>query len=542
MASPIAMSIPSQNAFTRPTEPVDVCGTVIGIDFTEDEFSAGFVNATNQVELFRNKDGDTYTPCYVRIIDFPEDSTRTVLVGKEALMRPLDAREKKLANAMTEALTKYRQENPVRNYSVPDIHFQFWPDLAYGLGMFRSTNLQEEYWRFRPSVFLLTKDGAMVVGEEWENVSPRRFGGDGSGNGTGQCPGPSDEALEYMRRIREKTYLQKVTVAGLLMGHAKEMAEKRLRENVKFAVLTVPTPVDMPHGTMVAGTPTPPALYTEGLVRGGLHPLRVLEQSEAAVLAYEPQLVKAERAAGGRPQTIVFYYLNVFGEGIVVFETNRDPAEEDFLRLKTVAKYHFYQSVRQRMAKAMARLVYERYTDGSFRTLDSPRDDCEDCPWDQYTDDSNHKAETMRFLETTIQELPHQVEAWSTDDPEDDAKEERLFVSKMDYVVLTRKEWKDFEKAWLKTHFGAMLNRAYEKSGVEVEARPQRIDHFLILDESRHRHRSSSIMREVLGGSAELNELLDPAIKREFGQAVSHGAARVADYLTKRSSQRSCQQ
>ncbi|KAF9901255.1 hypothetical protein EC991_006383 [Linnemannia zychae] len=76
VASPIVTPNPRQNTFARPSaKPVTVCGTVIGIDFDE-EFSVGFVNLTNQVELIPNKDGDIYTPSYVRIIEFPGDSTR----------------------------------------------------------------------------------------------------------------------------------------------------------------------------------------------------------------------------------------------------------------------------------------------------------------------------------------------------------------------------------------------------------------------------------------------------------------------------------
>ncbi|KAK3836644.1 MAG: hypothetical protein JOS17DRAFT_734795 [Linnemannia elongata] len=539
MASPITTPNPHQNTFARPSvKPVTVCGTVVGIDFDKEEFSVGFVNSTNQVELILNKDGDIYTPCYVRIIDFPDDSTREILYGKDALTRPLNEREKKVKNAMYEASKKRWEENPVRNYSLPIPDLQFLPDRAYGLGQHYNINLQDFYMKFPPSSLFYTEEGYVEVGDEWENVSPRPFGGVRF-NATGECPGPTDAEMEHRKRMQEKEYMQKLTVAGLLMGQAKEMAEERLREKVKFAVVTVPSLTVQPRTRFSRNTR--PVPYTEGLIRGGLYLLRVLEQSEAAVLAYEPQIAKAERAAGGRPQTVVFYYLNPFGEGISVFETNRDPAEEDFLRLKTVAKYHFYPSVRQRMGKAMARYIYEMYNDGSHITLDTPREDCDDCEWlqDQYT--SNPKERAMAFLQNDIQRMYQPSRTWPLDDPENDTKEERFFVSMMEYVVLTRKKWMDFERAWLKTHFGAMLDRAYEKSGVEVEARPQRIDHFLIVDESKFRNRTSSIMREVLGGSAELNELVDPTIERKLELVISHGAARVADYLTKRLSHHSCQ-
>ncbi|KAF9144052.1 hypothetical protein BG015_000229 [Linnemannia schmuckeri] len=541
MASPIATPNPHQNTFTRPSvKPVTVCGTVIGIDFDKEEFSVGFVNLTNQVELIPNKDGDIYTPCYVRIIDFPDDSTREILFGKDALTRPLNEREKKLTNAMYEAQKKYREENPIQNYSlpIPDIHLQFHPDRAYGLGEFDSINLQNIYRKFPSSRWFYTEEGVMMVGDEWENMSPRSYG-HGNWNATGQCPGPTDAELEYWRKMREKEYTQKQTVAGLLMRQAKEMAEERLREKVKFAVVTVPSLTDKPHSRTLRDTP--PALHMEDLVQGGLYPLRVLEQPEAAVLAYEPQIAKAERAASGRPQMVVFYYLNPFTEGISVFETNRDPAEEDFLRLKTVAKYHFYPSVHERMVKAMVQYFYEMYTNGSHLAVDTPREDCDDCKWFLDTYASNPKEQAMAFLQNDIQRMSQRSRTWPLDDSENDTKEERLFVSMMEYVVLTRKEWRDFERAWLMTHFRAMLDRAYEKSGVEVEARPQRIDHFLIVDESRFRNRTSSIMREALGGSAELNELVDPVIERKLGLVISHGAARFADYLTKRSSRHSCQ-
>ncbi|KAF9951075.1 hypothetical protein BGZ70_001128 [Mortierella alpina] len=536
-------SNPHQNTFTRPAAtPVTVCGTVIGIDFTEEEFSVGFVNAADEVELIRNKDGDIYTPSYVRIFDRQDGSKRKILFGKDALTRPLNRREKKLKNAMDEALMKYSVENPVRNITlpVPDIYYQFEPDRAYGLGQAVSTNIIPIYWRTPPSAFIHTADGHMVVGDEWENVSPRSYGNGGYSNSTGECRGPMDAQAEYARKMREKAVERKLTVAGLLMGQAREMAEKHLKERVKFAVVTIPSPLDISESRLRLYSTTPPVPHTEGLVRGGLHFLRVLEQSEAAVLAYEPQIVKAEQASGGRPQIVVFYYLNIYGEGIAVFETSRDPAAEDLLRLKTVAKYHFYQSVRERMSKALARYVYEQYKDGSYKTLDTPRDDCEDCEYILDKDASDPKEQAMRLLQNEIRQLSDDSRSWPLDDPEDDAKEERLVVSMTEYVVRTRKQWRDFERTWLKTHFGAMLNRAYEKSGVEVDARPQRIDHFLIVDESRYRQRTSSIMREVLGGSAELNELADPAVEHKFGPIVSHGAARVADYLTKRSSLHSC--
>ncbi|KAG9319566.1 hypothetical protein KVV02_006071, partial [Mortierella alpina] len=535
MASPIATPNPHQNTFTRPSvKPITVCGTVIGIDFDKEEFSVGFVNLTNQVELIPNKNGDIYTPCYVRIIDFPDDK-REILFGKDALTRPLNEREEKLTNALYEAQKKY-WKNTVGNYSlpIPEIHFKFQPDRAYGLGKFNSINLLHSYRKFSSPSMFHTEEGLVIVGDEWENVSPRSVGG-GDWNATGQCPGPTDAELEYGRKMKEKEYMQKLTVAGLLMGQAKEMVEERLRQKIKFAVVTVPSLTDKPGRT---SRDTQPALHTEALVRGGLYPLRVLEQSEAAVLAYEPQISKAESAAGGRPQTVVFYYLNPFTEGISVFETNRDPAEEDFLHLKTVAKYHFYPSVHERMEKAMARYFYEIYTDGSHNALDTPREDC-NCEWllDRYA--SNPKEQAMAFLENDIHRMSRQSRTWPHDDSENNTKEERFFVSMMEYVVLTRKELRDFERTWLKTHFGAMLERAYEKSGVEVEARPQRIDHFLIVDESRFRNRTSSIMREVLGGGAELNELVVPVIEHKLGLVISHGAARVADYLTKRSSRHS---
>ncbi|KAF8924834.1 hypothetical protein EDD21DRAFT_357805 [Dissophora ornata] len=542
MASPIATPNPRQNPFTRPSDkPVTVCGTVVSIDFDKEEFSVGFVNLTNQVEMIPNKDGDIYTPCYVRIIDFPDDGTRKILFGKEALTRPLNEREEKLTSAMHEARKKYWEENLVRNLSlpIPDILLQFEPDRAYGLGKFNSINLQDSY-RKSPHLSWNAEEGVVMVGDEWENVSPRPWlsVGSGSRNATGQCLGPTEVELEYQRKRQETEYEKKLTVAGLLMRRAREMAEERLKEKVKFAVVTMPSPTDKPHGIIFQDTrPAPPA---EAAVRGGLYPLRVLDRSEAAVLAYEPQIAKAERAMGGRPQTVVFYYLNWYTEGISVFETNRDPAEEDFLRLKTVARYHFYPSVHGRMKMAMARHFYKMYAEGLYFTTDTPRKDCAECKrfLDRHASDSKEQA--MAFLQNDIGQVTYQSRAWPLDDSENEAKEERFFVSMTEYVVLTRKEWRDFERAWLKTHFGAMLDKAYEKSRVEVEARPPRIDHFLIVDESRFRNRTSSIMREVLGGGAELNELVDPAIERKLELVISYGAARVADYLTKRSSHYSC--
>ncbi|KAG0037483.1 hypothetical protein BGZ82_002438 [Podila clonocystis] len=502
-------------------------------DFNKEEFSIGFVNSTNQVEMIPNKDGDIYTPCYVRIIDFPDDGTREILFGKEALTRTLNEREEKLTSAMNEARKKYWDENLFRNLSlpIPDIHLQFEPDRAYGLGKFNSINLQRSYRKFPHSSFFYAEEGIVMVGDEWENVSPRPrlSGGGGSWNATGQCPGPTEVELEYRRKRQEAEHEQKLTVAGLLMKRAKEMAEERLKEKVKFAVVTMPPPTDKPHCIRFQDTrPAPPA---EAAVRGGLYPLRVLDQSEAAVLAYEPQIAKAERAMGGRPQTVVFYYLKL---------TNRDPAAEDFLRLKTVAKYHFYPSVHRRMKVAMARHFYKMYTEGFYFTTDTPREDCDECKWFLDRHASDPKEQAMGFLQYDIEQVTSQSRTWPLDDSENDAKEEWFFVSMTEYVMLTRKEWRDFERAWLKTHFSAMLDRAYEKSRVEVEARPPRINHFLIVDESRFRNRTSLIMREVLGGGAELNELVDPAIERKLGHVISYGAARVADYLTKHSSRHSC--
>lgn len=492
--------------------------------------------------MISNKDGDNYTPCYVRIIDFPDDGTRKILFGKEALTQPLNEREEKLKSAMYEARNKYWEENLVRNFSlpIPDIHHQFEPDRAYGLGKYNNINLQDSYRKFHHSSWFHAEEGVVMVGDEWENVSPRPWlsGGGGSWNATGQCPGPTEAELEYQRKRQEMEYEKKLTIAGLLMRRAKEMAEERLKEKVKFAVVTMPSPADKPHRIISQDKRSvPPA---EAAVRGGLYPLKVLDQSEAAVLAYEPQIAKAERAMGGRPQTIVFYYLNRYTEGISVFETNRDPAAEDFLRLKTVAKYHFYPSVHKRMKMAMARHFYKMYTEGLYFTVDTPREDCAECKWFLDRHASDPKEQAMAFLQNDIEKVTYQSRTWPLDDSENDAKEEWFFVSMTEYVMLTRKEWRDFERAWLKTHFGAMLDRAYEKSRVEVEARPPRINHFLIVDESRFRNRTSSIMREALGGGVELNELVDPAIERKLGLVISYGAARVADYLTKHSSRHSC--
>ncbi|KAF9083416.1 hypothetical protein BGX29_003168 [Mortierella sp. GBA35] len=135
-ATPIDTLAAQQSSFDPPSDDPAICRTVIGIDFDEDKFSVGVVNSEDQVEIIPNEDGQNYTPSFVRVTDLP-DGTRELLLGREAITRPLDARGQKAVELMrAEAQKRHTGGGRVMNFSltVPDYMFRYRPDVAYGIG------------------------------------------------------------------------------------------------------------------------------------------------------------------------------------------------------------------------------------------------------------------------------------------------------------------------------------------------------------------------------------------------------------------------
>ncbi|KAG0067689.1 hypothetical protein BGZ89_005793 [Linnemannia elongata] len=516
MASPIGIpNSPQQSSFDVPTDKQTICGTVIAIDYGVDEFSVGYISpTTNEHELFPNNEGETSTASFVRIIDH-FDGTQDILIGKEAVLRPLDAREMAVVASKKLKQDQYYFQNPTNNYSapIPEYMYDFRPNVAYGLGeseaiRIRNEDKYRERWlKSSATTGTFVNGEFIIIGDEWEGFSGKTLIQSFEANQTGQCV-ISDAERDWHDQMSKKRYEQKQMVKSLLMGRAKELAETRLQKgNFKFAVVVIPS--------LSIGTPNRPQLETtiDAAVRVGLETVRVLENSEASVLAYEPEISR-EEAIAGRPQRIVMYYLNSNTEGITVFEATRaqssgDKDEGAFLSLKELAKYHFYQSVERRMKRALAKRMFERYTAGEYHT------------------DENSPLATAGLMGS------YKARMWG---PETGDVQEQFWVSAYDYILFSHQEWWDFEREFLKTHYRNMLERAYEKSGVKEVERPAKLDLFLVVDQSQFRNISSGIMMEALGGG--VRELCDPAIAPE--RAGSYGAARLAEYLTKQSSHSSC--
>ncbi|KAF9095699.1 hypothetical protein BGX29_008898 [Mortierella sp. GBA35] len=489
-ASPVGTLKTQQSSFHGPSVELELCGTVIGIDFGDEEFSVGLMNLEGQLELIPNEHGRNHTASFVRVTEFP-DGTREVLIGSDAVTRPMDERSVELEKLRG---TEYESIEA---------------GSLFGTGR-----------RMPRQPYLFTDNDFIMIGEEWEETTPRRSFG--NHNMTSQCERTPAE-MDWFNERKKKVFERRQTIATLLMGRAKEMAETRLSEKVKHAVITT--------ASFMAKTHPQPETNVDAAIRAGLQPVRILDQSEAAVLAYEPLISQAELAEHGRPQTIVMYYLNTLTEGISVFESYRVKSEQ-FLRLKTVAKYHFYQSIPRRLHRALAERLFDKYSQGQYFTSDEPTRDYMEIP--EATTHPLDKNDALSYLNAEINHHGNrQARYWERSSGD---TQERFYVSNYDYVLFSRREWWDFERAFLKTHFTRMLDRAYVKSDVKAEQRPAKIDHFLIVDESQYRKTSTSIMQEVLGGGAK--ELSDPAIEPKL--AVAHGVARLAEYLTKNYSRESC--
>ncbi|KAF9548074.1 hypothetical protein EC957_007357 [Mortierella hygrophila] len=486
VASPISIfNSQQQSSFNNPTNKQSICGTVIAIDYGVDKFSVGYINpATNEHELFPNDEGETWTLSLVRITD-RLDGTQDVLIGNETLRRPLDAREVAVGVSMRLQRDQYFTQGRTTNYSnpAPKHMYDFQPDVAYSLGL--------------PGAMPITSFGRDLW--PWSDVK-------------------SDAERGWKDQTKRRWYEQRQVIKTFLMRRAKELAETRLQNgNVKFAVVVIPS-----LSTIRSRSPQPESTI-DAAARAGLETVGVLENSEAAVLAYEPAIFR-EEAIAGRPQRIVMYYLNHHTEGITPSE---DKDESGFMGLKEVAKYHFYQTVKTRMLYGLAKKIFERYTSGEYHTAEkSP------VTTDVHAKQVIHPVEpksAMDMVYMAVQWAP----VWS---PETGDVQEQYWISGHHYILFSHQEWWDFEKEFLKTHFRNMLERAYEKSGVKEEERGAKLDLFLVVDQSQYRNITSGAMMEALGGG--VRELYDPAIEPEH--AASYGAARLAEYLTKQYSHSSC--
>ncbi|KAF9902902.1 hypothetical protein EC991_004374 [Linnemannia zychae] len=558
-ASPVGQVISQQSTF-NPTsfsgKQAPLCGTVIAIDFGEEKFSVGYINPiTQHLDLFPNNYNETTTPSYVRIVNHLDGSQETT-VGKDALYRPFDEHEKAAIAAKEEKILQWNKGHRRVNFTlpVPEHNYEFRPDEAYGLGLPESIVLGESdmrgffgrssrvSWSMQSTRSLRSSSKEWYYdtemsglggwygiessfNEEWDDGIPKRASSsfDNFDMPMGQCIRTAEE-MDWRAEERRMRYERRQKVAGILMEKARKMSEAELEAKVKYAVVTMPS-------FTIAKRYQQPESTIDAATRAGLEVVRVLDQAEAAVFAYEPVLAEAERAAKGQPQTVVMYYLNDDTEGLSVFETFRVEGEEEFLQLKLKAKYHFFQSVDGRMKQLLGRHLYSKYQQGLYfttnkpRTKDSLNPDKQPLPLEDYT--ALHRL--SQFVER------YGWEIWPADSGD---VEEKFYLSDWEYVLLSHREWWEFERAFLKKHFLGMLERAYERSGVAVEERKKKgeVDFFLVVDESRFQNSTSAIMKEALGG--KVRELVDAVVDPKT--AITHGAARVAEYLTKLSARDPC--
>ncbi|KAF9137640.1 hypothetical protein BGX30_010033 [Mortierella sp. GBA39] len=371
MANPVSISnSPQQSSFNTPTNKQTI---YYGVD----KFSVGYINpATNEHELFPNNEGETLTASIVRIIDHL-DGTQDVLIEKDA---------------------------------------DFQPDVAYGLGLPETVFIINEHaypeWRLESWAPTYTcVDGEyMLVGDEWRNISrmPPIESLSYSFNETGECE-------LYMKSDAERDWEDR-----LERNRAKELAETRF-QSVKFAVVMIPS-----LSTSTSKSPQPESTI-DAAARVELETVRVLDDSEAAVLACDP-VISREETIAGRPRRIVMYYLNSLTEEITMFEASRAQPSEDkdeggFLGLKEVTKYHFYQAVWKRMLHALAKRMFERYTAGEYHT-----DENSHYATGVHAERLNHPIAFSLALDRLDMFAPK----WS---PETRDVQERYWVSAYDYIL-----------------------------------------------------------------------------------------------------------
>ncbi|KAF9899843.1 hypothetical protein EC991_008243 [Linnemannia zychae] len=521
------------------------CGTFIGIDFSDLEFSVGFVNPDdNKVELITNDQGQLYTPSFVRVTAL-ENGDSEVIVGQEAYSKPVEERHMLVEEA---AMKREIESQATWNTSMPmpDSWFRFRADVAYGVGYPSSREVgwvpvrqsfffgsAGDEFGDNSADFLWTKEETTsetqgdvattpedVVSKIQEAAATETEGGAATvaagGEAAMEGAATTDDVNERIREAEMSNHLNRFKryqeTGRLLMKKAKEMAEARLATNITHVV------VASPQFSVFYNFPQPNSTASVAHL-AGLKSV-ILSRSEASVYAYESLINLAEKASA-RPQIVAVYYLNDMYEGISIYRTNR-PAPDRHFQLKPIVEYHFYQTVRRRMSYALTKHLYNMYLLGRFITVDKSR-------WsDSPRPPGPHVFKPKNLVLSSIYQDTARVERESFSWDASSGDEEVLVsVSEYDSVLLTRQEWWDFERAFLKLHFSRLIERAYEKGNVNQEDRPLQVDHFLVMDESQYRRTTSAIMKEVLN---DANELLDPNVDPKLQVAI--GAARVAGHLT----------
>lgn len=522
---------------------------LITTDFGDLEFAVGFVNPDdNKVELISNDQGQLYTPSFVRITTL-ENGDSEVIIGQEAYSKPVEERHM-LAE---EAARKREIESEASwNFSMPmpDHMFRFHADVAYGVGCpgYRKVGWVPESMSYHfgsagdefgdnsldflwseedaepetqgdaataPKDAVFEIQEATATGTEGDTAIVAE-GGETMMEDLHQSAATTDDAYERNRAADVSNHLNRFKkyqeTGRLLMKKAKEMAEARLSTNITHVVVAGPQ--------FSAGSHFPqPNSTARAAYLAGLKAL-TLSRSQASVFAYESLINLAEKASA-RPQIVAVYYLNDMYEGISIYRTHRPEPDRPF-RLNTIVDYHFYQTIRRRMSFALTKHLYAIYLQGRFITADKSRWSGTPRPPGPDVDESKKWAQSTIYMETGS--IERESFAW---DASSGDKEVLVPVSEYDSVLITRQEWWDFEREYLKLHFNRLIERAYEKGDVNQEDRPLQIDHFLVMDESQYRQTTSAIMKEVLNGA---NELSDPNVDPKLQVAI--GVARVAGHMT----------
>ncbi|KAF9136992.1 hypothetical protein BG015_002917 [Linnemannia schmuckeri] len=524
------------------------CGTFIGIDFGDLEFSVGFVNPDdNKVELISNDQGQLYTPSFVRITTL-ENGDNEVIVGQEAYSKPVEER-----HMLAEEAARKRESESKATWNIsmpmPDHLFRFHADVAYGVGypeyrkvgwvpermsyFFGSAgdefgdNSADFLWSEEETTPEIQEDvatapedvvseiqGAAATETEGDAATVTE-GGEAATENLRQSAATADKVNERNQAAEVSNHLNRFKqfqeTGRLLMRKAKGMAEARLSTNITHVVVAAPR-------FSVNQFPQPNSTARAAYL-AGLKPI-ILSRSEASVYAYESLINLAEKASA-RPQIVAVYYLNDLYEGISIYRTHR-PEPDRLFQLKPIVEYHFYQTVRRRMSYALTKHLYTKYLLGRFITADKSRWNGTPRPPGPHMPESKKWALSTIYIETGSVE--RESFAW---DASSGDEEVLVSVSEYDSVLFTRQEWWDFERAFLKLHFSRLIERAYEKGNVNQGDRPSQIDHFLVMDESQYRRTTSAIMKEVLN---DANELSDPNVEPKLQVAI--GAARVAGHLT----------
>ncbi|KAG0285740.1 hypothetical protein BGZ96_010054 [Linnemannia gamsii] len=487
------------------------CGTFIGIDFGDLEFSVGFVNPDdNKVELIPNDQGQLYTPSFVRITTL-ENGESEVIVGQEAYTKPVEER-----HLLAEVAASKREKIEVEalwnaSMPMPDHMFRFHADVAYGVGFpgYREVGWVGKNMAYHfgsagdefgdnSADFLWNEEGIEpetqgdaaaspeVVVSEIQKGAATETEGDAAtvperkeavAEDVRQSTATTDDVYERHRAADLSNCLNRIKryqeTGRLLMRKATEMAGARLSTKITHVVVAAPQ-------FSVQNYLPQPNSTARAAYLAGLKPV-TMSRSQASVHAYEPLINLAEKSSA-RPQIVAV----------------------------------------RRMSYALTKHLYAIYLQGRFIIADKSLWTGTPRPPGPHVPECKSEAKSTIYIETG--RIERESFAW---DASSGDEEVLLPVSEYESVLFTRREWWNFEREYLKLHFSRLIELAYEKGNVDQEDRTLQVDHFLVMDESQYRHTTSAVMKEVLNGASELS---DPNVDPKLQVAI--GVARVAGHMT----------